>query len=48
MRHYTRRVTQAWTLFFTATAMVSVALFAIAPMPAWSTFANLGTPALVA
>lgn len=48
MRRYTRRVTQAWTLFFTVTAVVSLILFAVAPMPAWSTFANLGTPLLVA
>lgn len=48
MRHYTKRVTQAWTLFFALTAAVSLILFALAPMPAWSTFANLGTPLLVA
>ncbi|WER48173.1 acyl carrier protein [Cupriavidus sp. WKF15] len=48
MRRYTRRVTQAWTLFFALTAAASLVLFALAPMPAWSTFANLGTPALVA
>lgn len=48
MRDYTRRVTQAWTLFFALTAAVSLILFALAPMPAWSTFANLGTPLLVA
>ncbi len=48
MRHYTRRVTQAWTLFFTVTSIASLVLFALAPMPAWSTFANLGTPMLIA
>ena len=48
MRHYTRRVTQAWTLFFALTATASLVLFALAPMPAWSTFANLGTPVLIA
>jgi len=48
MQRYTRRVTQAWTLFFGITAAASAVLFAAAPMPAWSTFANLGTPALVA
>lgn len=48
MQRYTRRVTQAWTLFFGATALASLVLFAFAPMPTWSTFANLGTPILIA
>jgi uncharacterized membrane protein len=45
---YTRRVTQAWTLFFAGTAFVSAVLFAVAPMAVWSDFANLATPLLVA
>ncbi|CAG9174738.1 hypothetical protein LMG23994_02944 [Cupriavidus pinatubonensis] len=48
MQRYTQRVTQAWTLFFGATALASLVLFAVAPMPTWSTFANLGTPILIA
>jgi len=48
LQRYTRRVTQAWTLFFALTAAVSAVLFAAAPMTTWSNFANLGTPVLVA
>ncbi|SAK71370.1 membrane protein [Caballeronia catudaia] len=44
---YTRGVTIAWTLFFIATALVSTALFALASIVAWSTFANyLALPAV--
>ncbi|MDQ0140659.1 acyl carrier protein [Cupriavidus necator] len=45
---YTVRVTQAWTLFFAAMAGVSTLLFVLAPVAAWSSFANLATPLLVA
>ncbi|WP_354683670.1 acyl carrier protein [Cupriavidus necator] len=45
---YTRRVTQAWTLFFAAMAGVSTLLFALAPVATWSSFANLCTPLLIA
>lgn len=38
---YTRKVTLAWTLFFVGMALTSVLLFALAPIPVWSTFANL-------
>jgi uncharacterized membrane protein len=38
---YTRSVTVAWSLFFLAMALVSVALFALAPTAVWSTFAYL-------
>ncbi|HEY0721536.1 MAG TPA: hypothetical protein VGE50_09810, partial [Gammaproteobacteria bacterium] len=38
---YTRKVTAAWTLFFLATALVSVALFLFAPIEAWAFFANV-------
>jgi uncharacterized membrane protein len=38
---YTRRVTVAWCMFFLAMAVVSVALFAWAPIGAWSAFVNL-------
>ncbi|MDR5760458.1 hypothetical protein [Caballeronia sp. LZ035] len=37
---YTRHVTLAWTLFFSATALVSTVLFACASIVTWSTFAN--------
>lgn len=38
---YTRQVTIAWTVFFLAMALVSTALFWLAPLAAWSVFANL-------
>jgi uncharacterized membrane protein len=44
---YTRRVTQAWALFFAAVAAASVLLFSLAPIEIWSGFANLMTPPLV-
>ncbi len=37
---YTRKVTAAWTLFFSATALLSVSLFLFAPIEAWAFFAN--------
>jgi uncharacterized membrane protein len=37
---YTRQITLAWTLFFVAVAALSSLLFALAPIVAWSTFAN--------
>ncbi|WP_454753298.1 acyl carrier protein [Cupriavidus necator] len=45
---YTLRVTQAWTLFFAAMVGVSALLFVLAPVATWSSFANLGTPLLIA
>lgn len=41
---YTRNVTRAWVAYFTAMALVSLALFAFAPFDVWALFANLGTP----
>lgn len=38
---YTRGVTQAWTAFFLGMVAVSTALFVLAPVAVWSTFANL-------
>jgi uncharacterized membrane protein len=43
MARYTRQVTVAWTVFFAVTAVLSVLLFAAAPIAAWSVFANLLT-----
>lgn len=48
LRHYTRRVTAAWTAFFALLAATSAALFAYAPVGVWSAFANLLTFPLVA
>jgi len=45
---YTRRVTQAWCVFFGVMAALSLGLFLIAPLPAWSVFANLLNLPLVA
>ncbi|KNZ32768.1 MAG: hypothetical protein AD742_10220 [Methylibium sp. NZG] len=44
MRHYTRNVTLAWTVYFAAMAGISLVLFAAAPFEVWATFANLLTP----
>jgi len=46
--HYTRQVTLAWTLFFVAMMLVSVVLYALAPIGVWSAFANLLMMPLVA
>ena len=45
---YTRRVTVAWTLFFAAMTLASTLLFFLAPLDAWSVFANFLTLPLVA
>lgn len=41
LRRYTRQVTLAWTLFFAASAALSIVLFFLAPIEVWSVFANL-------
>lgn len=45
--HYTWKVTLVWTLFFSLSAVLSVALFFWGPIAIWSYFANLLTPVLV-
>lgn len=47
LARYTRQVTLAWTVFFSAVAVASAALFAFAPREVWSAFANLLTMPLV-
>lgn len=42
--HYTWKVTLAWTLYFAASALVSLLLFAFAPLASWALFASLLTP----
>jgi uncharacterized membrane protein len=37
---YTRQVTAAWTIFFLAVTLATMALFAFAPLRVWSLFAN--------
>jgi uncharacterized membrane protein len=44
---YTRKVTWAWTLFFAMMTIVSLSLFAFAPLKIWALFANGLTPLLV-
>ncbi len=45
---YTRRVTQAWCLFFAAQLAVSALLLAFVPLTVWSLFVNLlNAPLLV-
>lgn len=41
---YTRQVTVAWALYFALMVTCSLALYAWAPWPWWSLFANLLTP----
>jgi uncharacterized membrane protein len=45
---YTRAVTQVWTLYFLATAALSLLLFLAAPLAVWSFLANIITPAALA
>ena len=41
---YTRNVTLAWTIYFMAMAIVSIALHALLPFRLWALYANLGAP----
>jgi uncharacterized membrane protein len=41
VRHYTRRITQAWTTFFFVSAGLSALLYFLAPTAIWSLFANV-------
>jgi uncharacterized membrane protein len=46
---YTRRVTLAWTIFFTLMGVAVVILYVAAPLAVWSAFVNfLATPLIVA
>ena len=44
---YTWKVTLGWTVYFIASAVVSVGLFFLGPIAVWSYFANLLTPVFV-
>ena len=44
MADYTRWVTGLWTAYFCAMVLLSLAIYALAPWPWWSAFANLFTP----
>lgn len=41
MIRYSRRVTIAWTIFFAAQLVISLALFVLAPLAVWSLFVNV-------
>jgi uncharacterized membrane protein len=41
---YATSVTRAWVIYFVAMAVVSVALYLLAPFPAWNVFATVLTP----
>jgi uncharacterized membrane protein len=45
---YTRRVTAAWAVFFALVVATSMVLYAWAPLPLWSAFANFVTLPLIA
>jgi len=45
---YTRRVTVAWCFFFGGMALISLLMFALAPISTWSFFANVLNLPLVA
>jgi uncharacterized membrane protein len=47
MALYTRKVTLAWTLYFVAMALLSLALYAWTPFDTWALFANVLTPLAV-
>ncbi len=46
VQRYSRRVTVAWTLYFLGVGALNLLLFATAPLPVWSLFANFACPAL--
>lgn len=45
---YTRRLTLAWTVYFVAMALVSIAVHASLPFHVWALYANVGTPLALA
>ncbi len=47
-QHYTKRVTQAWVLFFTFMTMETALLSIFAPPSVWSFFANFANYVLIA
>lgn len=46
VQRYSRNVTIAWTVYFLGASALNLLLFTIAPLPAWSLFANFVCPAL--
>jgi len=48
MRRYTANVTAIWALYFALTVAASVVIYVALPFRAWSLFANIASPLLVA
>ena len=48
MAGYTRKITQAWVVYFVAMALLSLALFHAASFQVWALFANWLTPVALA
>jgi uncharacterized membrane protein len=48
MRRYARRLTGWWVAYFVAMALLSVAVYLLASWPAWTFFATVLTPLMVA
>jgi len=48
VERYTRQVTAAWTIFFAVMFVLSCALYLGGDLAAWSLFANIASPVLVA
>ena len=48
MRRYTDRLTAVWAGYVAGMIALSAAIYALAPWPWWSAFANVGTPLSVA
>jgi uncharacterized membrane protein len=44
MREYTRRLTQAWVVYFLSMVALSATLYTLAPWSWWSLFCNVFTP----
>jgi len=48
VERYTRQVTAAWTIFFVVMFVLSCMLYLAGDLAAWSLFANIASPVLVA
>jgi uncharacterized membrane protein len=44
---YTRKITQAWVIFFASLVAASLALYALASFDVWAVFANWATPVAI-
>ncbi len=46
-RHYTRKLTQVWVVYFVGMIVLSLLLYTMAPWPWWSLYCNVITPLAV-